>query len=101
MGSWGGGCQLSSGGAIPVSSFIVNSSCFIVGVPWCWKSERLCPLGTLCAGEVEVLVYLPFLLVLKAGTLCSLLLIVAVWRAGSSKLGFVKLFHSCRLNSGM
>lgn len=88
-------------GAIPVSSFIVNGSCFIVGVPWSWKSERLCLLGALCAGEVEVLVYLPFLLVLKAGSLCSLLWIVAVWSARSSKLNFVKLSHSCRLDPGI
>lgn len=60
---------LGSAGAIPVSSSIVNNSRFIVGVPWRWRSEKLCVLGRLCAGKVEVLVYLPFLLMLKAGTL--------------------------------
>lgn len=63
--------------------------------------QKLRILGTLCAGKVEVLVYLPFLLVLKAGRLCSLLLIVAVWSVGSSKLDFVKLSHSCRLDPGI
>lgn len=92
---------LGSAGAIPVSSSIVNNSRFIVGVPWRWRSEKLCILGRLCAGKAEVLVYLPFLLMLKAGTLCSLLLIVAVWSMRSSKLDFVKLSHSCRLDPGI
>lgn len=92
---------LSSVGAIRVSSFIVNSSCFIVGVPWSWKSEKLCLLGRLYAAKMEVLVYLPFLLVLKAGILCSLLLTVAVWSVRSSKFDFVRLSHSCRLDPGI
>lgn len=88
-------------GCSPVSSLTGNGSCGLVGVPWSWKSDRLCLLGTLCAGEVEVLVYLPFLSVLKAGTLCSLLLIVAVWSARSSKLNFLKFSHDCRLDPGI
>lgn len=92
---------LSTVGAIRVSSFIMNSSCLIVGVPWSWKSEKLCLLGRLCATKLEVLVYLPFLFVLKAGTLRSVLLTVAVWSVRSSKLDFVKLSHSCRLDPGI
>lgn len=93
MGNWGGGwALLSSVDAICVFSFTVNSSCFIVGVRWSWKSEKLCLLGWLYAAKLEILLHLLFLLVLKAGTLCSLPLTVAVWSARSSKLDFCEAF---------